>query len=403
VASGAVVRYKHKNKPGATWNLKYTDASGRQVWEKLGREAEGWDRKKAKAELRDRLNAVERERYVRPSKLTFGAFADDFLATYPAKSELKRSSEEGYRNIIENHLRPAFGSLPLTEITVARVDRYIASKKRQVQRRSPRVQGKAGYEARSINRHLNVLSLILGVAVKQGFLRENVVARVERPKERKPKWRILRRDEFKRVEVVFTELVSEAPDEAERVWREQARTVFLTVMGTGMRRGEVLGLRWKNVHLTDPELGPWLRVEETWVRGGKDTPKSEAGERTVTLGPMLAEELAGHLGRTLYAAAEDRVFPHPHKGSPLDPKRYGKTFNEALRRAGIEDRVRPFHDQRHSNITNAAAASGNPMALMRQAGHSDFTTTLGYVHLAGELFRSETELAEARLFGKEEA
>jgi integrase len=93
------------------------------------------------------------------------------------------------------------------------------------------------------------------------------------------------------------------------------------------------------------------------------------------------------------------VFPHPYKGSPLDPKRYAKTFNEALRRAGIEDRVRPFHDQRHSNITNAAAASGNPMALMRLAGHSDFKTTLGYVHLAGELFRSETELAEARLYG----
>lgn len=80
--------------------------------------------------------------------------------------------------------------------------------------------------------------------------------------------------------------------------------------------------------------------------------------------------------------------------------RYGKTFRLALRRAGITDYVRPFHDLRLSSITNAAAAGTPPAALMARAGHSDFKTTQGYIDLAGETFREEADLADERLFGK---
>jgi integrase len=62
--------------------------------------------------------------------------------------------------------------------------------------------------------------------------------------------------------------------------------------------------------------------------------------------------------------------------------------------------VRPFHDFRHTSITNAAQAGMSPAALMARAGHSDFKTTQGYIDLAGETFREEAELLDARVFGQ---
>ena len=71
----------------------------------------------------------------------------------------------------------------------------------------------------------------------------------------------------------------------------------------------------------------------------------------------------------------------------------------ALVRAKVDKPMRPFHDGRHTSITNAAAAGVSPAALMARAGHSDFKTTQGYIDLAGETFREEAELADERMFG----
>ncbi len=118
---------------------------------------------------------------------------------------------------------------------------------------------------------------------------------------------------------------------------------------------------------------------------------------------MLADELFQHRQRTDYAGDDDRVFCHPLKGSPLDPARYAETFRAALKKAGISEYVRPFHDQRHSSITLDALAGVEGMALMKRAGHSDFATTQRYIDLAGETFREEAELADARKFGHKPA
>jgi integrase len=83
----------------------------------------------------------------------------------------------------------------------------------------------------------------------------------------------------------------------------------------------------------------------------------------------------------------------------MDAGRYSKTFRAALAKGGITDYVRPFHDGRHSAITNAAAAGNAPSALQARAGHSSFQTTQLYIDLAGERFRREAEEAERRMFG----
>jgi integrase len=85
----------------------------------------------------------------------------------------------------------------------------------------------------------------------------------------------------------FVLIAGEADDDDERDWVAQASTVFAVVYGLGLRRGEVLGLRWRHVRLADPE-GPTLRVEETFVRNRIETPKSAASTRTVALGRVIA-------------------------------------------------------------------------------------------------------------------
>jgi integrase len=83
----------------------------------------------------------------------------------------------------------------------------------------------------------------------------------------------------------------------------------------------------------------------------------------------------------------------------MDHKRYAATLRTALARAKVDRPMRPFHDGRHTSITNAAADGMSPAALMARAGHSDFKTTQLYIDLSGEPFREEAERLVERLFG----
>jgi integrase len=161
---------------------------------------------------------------------------------------------------------------------------------------------------------------------------------------------------------------------------------------------EILGLRWRHVHLADPE-GARLEVRETWVHGRPETPKSERAERTIALGPKLADELFAHRAGSAFQGDDERVFCNTQTGGVIDHKRYATTLRAALAKAKVDRPMRPFHDGRHSSITNAAAAGVSPAALQARAGHSDYSTTQLYIDLAGETFRAEAELLEQRLSG----
>jgi integrase len=379
--NGSVIRYTGKR--GGTWSIRYRDADGRRVSETLGRELDGWDKKMATEALRERLVDVKREGRRKLEPVTFATFARAWLESYPATKDLKRSTTEGYTSIIEGHLIPEFGRLQLAAIDARELERYLARK----QALAPRTR----------NRHLNLLHSLMKAGEGRGLVRSNPVSAVERPREPRRRWTILSPTEVGRVERAFAELAEEGEGE-ERAFAAQARVVFLTVVSAGLRRGEVLGLRWRDVSLADP-AGATLRVRETWVRGAPDTPKSEKSERTIALGERLASELFDHRARTAYQGDDERVFCNPLTGRPLDPKRYAATLRLALKRAKVDGKLRPFHDGRHTSITNAAAAGTSPAALMARAGHSVFKTTQGYIDLAGETFREEAEPLEERLFG----
>jgi integrase len=221
---------------------------------------------------------------------------------------------------------------------------------------------------------------------------------IDRPREPRRRWRILIPAEVVAIEHALDELAAEAETDRDRADTLLVKALFVTFMGTAIRWGEALGLHWGSVFLADPD-GAYLKVERTWVRDADDTPKSQAGHRTIALGRKVSEALFEHRGRTVFSGDGERVFANPRTGNPFDADRYKTIIVKAFARAQVAAPERLAHDLRHSSITNAAAAGTKPEALMSRAGHSSYATTRRYIDLAGEQFREEADRLEERLWG----
>jgi integrase len=229
------------------------------------------------------------------------------------------------------------------------------------------------YEASTVNRDLSVLHDVFATAMREELVESNPAAGAEHPKLARRKWRILEPGEVARVLTAFLD--------------EQARTIFLTLVLTGIRRHELQSLQWGDVDL----LEGVLRVRAS---------KTEDGIRSIALSPALVESLEAHYRRTAFKGNAELVFCHPERGTVYGDHIFAEQFRRALSTAGIHDYVRPFHDLRHTALTNEAAAGSSPIALMAKAGHSNMKTTQIYLHLAGTVFRDEAEALERRLFGE---
>ncbi len=93
------------------------------------------------------------------------------------------------------------------------------------------------------------------------------------------------------------------------------------------------------------------------------------------------------------------MFCHPERGTIYRAETFGEALTAALKAAGVAKAPRPFHDLRHTAITNDAAAGSSPIAVMAKAGHANMATTQRYLHLAGVVFRDEADALERRLLG----
>jgi integrase len=126
--------------------------------------------------------------------------------------------------------------------------------------------------------------------------------------------------------------------------------------------------------------------------------KSAEGERLISLSPTLVETLTARYRETPYKADTDYVFAHPDTGARLGVDWYRERLNEALVTAGIEGRVRPFHDARHTALTHLALTpEASELILMATAGHRSFATTRQYRHPAGRAFPHAAAALEDQL------
>lgn len=378
---GRVWRYEGKR--GVVWRVRYRDAAGRRVLETLGKEP-AWSRKRADHELRRRLVDVEREGYTHPEKTTLAEFCERWLSEYLPGRGLKLTTVDGYRQTIGKHLLPALGSYTLQELErrPELVDRYVTQKIRE------------GYSPKTVTNHLLCLQVILKRAVRWRLISRNPVSECERPRVEQPELNILSEVEIARLLGAYHELEGDTKAE-DRVWWQTARAITFVGLGTAMRRGELLALRWSDVRL----LEGLVQVREAFVKGRFTTPKSRSSKRTIELGPRTIDLLQEHWQRSAFQGDDELVFCHPKLGSPLDPSKLTRFYmRPALKRAGITKPFRPFHDLRHTALTHEAAA-GNPMAYIQlKAGHSQGQITERYIHASQVRFPGAAERGEERMF-----
>ena len=172
------------------------------------------------------------------------------------------------------------------------------------------------------------------------------------------------------------------------------RVLYLTAAITGLRQGELLALRWRDIDWTAGRM----RVMYGMRKKRRRKTKSRSSRRSVPMADRVAGELERLFQASAYRSDEDLVFGHPHTGRPLDRTSVTVRFQRVARRAGIRDDV-VFHDLRHTYGTMMAAAGVPLRTLQGWMGHADIKTTAVYMHFAP----AEDELQTAnRVFPQRE-
>jgi integrase len=155
------------------------------------------------------------------------------------------------------------------------------------------------------------------------------------------------------------------------------RALFLTAAMTGLRKGELVALRWRDVDWTAGRI----RVRQNYVRGEYGTPKSRRSTRSVPMADEVGGELERLFKRSRFQGDGDLVFAQPTSGGPLPKANVTRRFRKALKEAGLDSTHR-FHDLRHTFGTRMAAA-GVPMRTLQEwMGHRDLATTQIYADYA---------------------
>jgi integrase len=152
------------------------------------------------------------------------------------------------------------------------------------------------------------------------------------------------------------------------------RVMYRVAAMTGLRRGELLALRWMDVDW----LAGRVRVRQNYVRGEYGSPKSRRSVRSVPMAVEVARALEGWSKVSAWTADKDLVFAHPLSGDALPAANVTRRMQAALEAAGLSDRRYVFHDLRHTFGTRMASAGAPLVSIKAWMGHRSIETTLVY-------------------------
>jgi len=377
--SGHVFRVERKR--GPVWYAKYRLPDGRQLqrklgpaWTERGRPPAGYfTRRTAEDWLRELFDQARRGTL--PGMVKTGAtFADaaaEFLRYARQDRALKPSTLRGYRSIIDAYLNPAFGTRRLEDITTTDIERWRAGLTSVAADRLARARAEKHSDTEappaetprplsnsSKNRIVVLMHGIFARARKVYGLPVNPVSAVERHPVRSAGGI----DVFSPEEVWA--LVRAAAS-------DQDGALYLTAAFTGLRRGELLALRWRDVDFS----ACTVRVRASYAGGALTTPKS-GKVRSVPLAPEVATALAKLSQRDWFTGEDDLVFPG-ETGSYLDGSALRRRYVDALAKARL--RSLRFHDLRHTFGTRMIAKA-DIRRVQEWMGHADIQTTMRYLH-----------------------
>jgi integrase len=362
--------FTHRGKWYGQWRV-----GGQQIKRAIGPKRqpgtrEGLTRKQAEAELRRRIEAVELPRH--RGNLSVEEAGRRLVQSLEVQGR-KASTLAAYESTLRTHLVPHFGDRDVHRITTEDIEGFIAASRAK------------GCAPKSIRNYLGALHSIFEFAK----VRPNPVTDARKPEatDTDPDIRFLTEEELEA-------LLRAVPEDH---LGPTEGTLYLTAALTGLRQGELFGLRWQDVDWQAMRI----RVRRSYARkrAGREAqfgrPKSKRSTRSVPMHDRVGQELERHFQRSPHQGDDDLVFCHPHTGGPLDHSKVLKRFKDALDAAGVR-RVR-FHDLRHTFGTQMAAAGVPIRTLQEWLGHRDIKTTMIYADYQAS--DQERELVERAFAG----
>jgi integrase len=317
-------------------------------------------KREAQAELNRLLNRRNEGTYVDPTKMTVEEYLAHWLAVDVDRRVAAKTAAR-HHGIVQHQIVPRLGHVPMRKLTAVHIEAFEADLQREGY-----VKGRKRGQSLTAQTVLHVhrtLSQALSHAVKTGVLFKNPAEQVKPPRPTSHEIAILTKPE------VATLLRA-----AETTW------VYLPVLvavTTGMRRGELLGLRWLDIDLNAARLTVNRSLERVKGKTVFKSPKTTTSRRTIALPALTVAALKEH--RAAQAAERLRlglgkpelVFSHGD-GSPMDPDSITKAFDRLIKAAGV--RRITFHGLRH--ISHQLMDGVHVKIVSERAGHASISTTL---------------------------
>ena len=310
--------------------------------------------------------------------MPFGEWID-FWYKYFSSPKLRPTTQATYENRIYGHIIPSVGKIPLSKLTQNDLQQFYAKLKRTGRKVNVELKG-TGVSDRMVRSCHALCRSSLEKAVEEGLITRNPSIGCKLPPKKNGEMKVLTQNEIVR-------LLNQAYDEG-------YYEMFLLELTTGMRRGEILGLKWRDLNLETGELN----IKRQLTTKGISVPKTKSSIRTILLPPDMLD-LLREMKKT---AKYDWIFPSPVKeGEPRNPTAITKRFRLMLERAHCKH-VR-FHDLRHTFATMALENGMDVKTLSAMIGHVSSETTLNIYSHVTDTMRAQAAVKIDREIGGTDA
>ena len=306
--------------------------------------------------------------------MTLGEWLDRWLYEYVAIT-IRPSTLYGYEMMVKNQIKPYLGNRPLSALTTNEIQKFYVTIKKQGRVHTDKTHGKELADSMVRKIHL-ILHESLDMAVQQRLLVSNPTKGTTIPKNNYKEKQILNDEQLNR----FMEVIK-----ADDKWYD----FFYTEITTGLRKGEICGLKWEDFD----ENGGRLKVKRSVGRLKNGVlpvgyTKTETGTREIILPPSTIELLK----KRKENAVGDWIFPnfyHPEK--PTNPQSAYTHLKVLLKKAELP--LIRFHDLRHTFATHAIAGGVDAKTLSGILGHTNASFTLDtYTHVTTDMQKSAAKI-----------
>ena len=346
-------------------------------------------KKDAEKRLAELIYQLDNGTYIKPGKTTLAEYLERWLKEYSWPNLAPRTTE-GYESIIRRHIIPALGKIPLIQLKPEQLQRYYSEKLS-----GGRYDGKGDLSRTTVSHHHTCLHRALKMALKWGLINRNPADAVTPPRPQRSEMHTMNEDDLH-------SFLEAAKKTAHYV-------LFYLALFTGMRRSELLAIRWTDVDLLLCQI--YVTRSLHHLRTGEiifGAPKTTKGRRMVFLSPSTAQLLQEHKEKQEEQRAalgipleDDDLIFSDLEGKPFLPDTVSHAWVKLVKRIGLEG-IR-LHDARHTHASLMLKQGVHPKVVQERLGHANISTTLDlYSHVAPGLQQAAAEGFDKMVLPKRE-